>query len=271
MKNILLIGTSMIDQVFSLKEVFPNQCNKGVISIGHGGSIHNVSYNLGCLDLNPIFITKLGNDALAQEIQDSLSLQGVEVHPIILNKVTPIFQSIQASNTQFFLSTSTPDFLFHEEDEVDFSLFKDSYVVTDQRDEKFLFKLMINSSSSEWILSGFIPSKELLSYTTGIVLNEDELEMDAIDFSTGLKWVLITRHDGATLLTSTGKVFIPCPVVDTLNTLGAGDAFLSGLLYGLLRNLTLVDCVNIGHRASKIILQSPSATNPDLQNLTHLI
>ncbi|MEG0077224.1 carbohydrate kinase family protein [Anaerorhabdus sp.] len=270
MKNILLIGTSMIDQVFSSNEILPNQCNKGKITIGHGGSIHNVSYNLACLDLSPIFITKLGQDALAQEIQDSLSLQGVEVHPLFIDKTTPIFQSIHASNTQFFLSSITPDFLFHDDDEVDLSLFRDSYVITDQRDEKFLFKCMINSFSAEWIISGFIPKKSLLEYVTGIVLNEDEFDSEAVDFSTGLKWIIVTRHDGATLLTNNGKVFIPCDNIDTINTLGAGDAFLSGLIYGLLRNLTLIDCIGIAHRASAIILLTPSATNPDLKDLTHL-
>jgi sugar/nucleoside kinase (ribokinase family) len=271
MKNILLIGTSMIDQIFTTNEIHPQQCNKGKLVTGHGGSIHNVAVNLGYLDLNPIFVTKLGNDILAQEIHDNLSLTGVEIHPVYIQKPTPIFQSIQATNTYFFLSTISSDFLFNENDDCDYSLFRDSYVVTDQKDEKFLFNCMINSPSSNWILSGHMPHTSLLAYTTGIVLNEDEFIPEKVDFTTGLQWIIITSQNGATCLTAEGKVFIPCNVVPTLNTLGAGDAFLAGILYGLLRNFDLTDCIGIAHRTASVILQSPLATNPDLQKLANLL
>lgn len=268
MKNILLIGTSMQDYIFMAEEIHPNHCNKGTFTSNFGGSMHNVSYNLGCLGCNPIFITKIGNDSKATELQDELSLLGVELHTILVDKPTPVFQSIHADNVQYFLSSITPDFLFNEQDSIDYSLFNDSFAITDQMNEKFLYDLFHNTSSTRWIISGFIPSVELLRYIEGIVVNADEFEEEKMDFSTGLQWVIVTEDkNGATLYTRDGKVPIKTNVIETNNDIGAGDAFLAGLLYGLVRNLTLIDSIQLAHRAAQIILQTPSAISKELQKL----
>lgn len=268
MKNILLIGTSMQDYIFMAEEIHPNHCNKGTFTSNFGGSMHNVSYNLGCLGCNPIFITKIGNDSKATELQDELSLLGVELHTILVDKPTPVFQSIHADNVQYFLSSITPDFLFNEQDSIDYSLFKDSFAITDQMNEKFLYDLFHNTSSTRWIISGFIPSVELLRYIEGIVVNVDEFEEEKMDFSTGLQWVIVTEDkNGATLYTRDGKVPIKTNIIETNNDIGAGDAFLAGLLYGLVRNLTLIDSIQLAHRAAQIILQTPSAISKELQKL----
>lgn len=268
MKNILLIGTSMQDYIFMAEEIHPNHCNKGTFTSNFGGSMHNVSYNLGCLGCNPIFITKIGNDTKAVELQDELSLLGVELHTILVDKPTPIFQSIHADNMQYFLSSITPDFLFNEQDSIDYSLFKDSFAITDQMNEKFLYDLFHNTSSTRWIISGFIPSVELLRYIEGIVVNVDEFEEEKMDFSTGLQWVIVTEDkNGATLYTRDGKVPIKTNIIETNNDIGAGDAFLAGLLYGLVRNLTLIDSIQLAHRAAQIILQTPTAISKELQKL----
>lgn len=268
MKNILLIGTSMQDYIFMAEEIHPNHCNKGTFTSNFGGSMHNVSYNLGCLGCNPIFITKIGNDEKATELQDELSLLGVELHTILVDKPTPVFQSIHASNVQYFLSSITPDFLFNEQDSIDYSLFKDSFAITDQMNEKFLYDLFINTSSTRWIISGFIPSVELLRYIEGIVVNIDEFEEEKMDFTTGLQWVIVTEDkNGATLYTRDGKVPIKTNEIETNNDIGAGDAFLAGLLYGLVRNLTLIDSIQLAHRAAQIILQTPTAISKELQKL----
>ncbi len=268
MKNILLIGTSMQDYIFMAEEIHPNHCNKGTFTSNFGGSMHNVSYNLGCLGCNPIFITKIGNDEKATELQDELSLLGVELHTILVDKPTPVFQSIHASNVQYFLSSITPEFLFNEQDSIDYSLFKDSFAITDQMNEKFLYDLFINTSSTRWIISGFIPSVELLRYIEGIVVNIDEFEEEKMDFTTGLQWVIVTEDkNGATLYTRDGKVPIKTNEIETNNDIGAGDAFLAGLLYGLVRNLTLIDSIQLAHRAAQIILQTPTAISKELQKL----
>lgn len=268
MKNILLIGTSMQDYIFMAEEIHPNHCNKGTFTSNFGGSMHNVSYNLGCLGCNPIFITKIGNDEKATELQDELSLLGVELHTILVDKPTPVFQSIHAANVQYFLSSITPDFLFNEQDSIDYSLFKDSFAITDQMNEKFLYDLFINTSSTRWIISGFIPSVELLRYIEGIVVNIDEFEEEKMDFTTGLQWVIVTEDkNGATLYTRDGKVPIKTNEIETNNDIGAGDAFLAGLLYGLVRNLTLIDSIQLAHRAAQIILQTPTAISKELQKL----
>ncbi|MBN9619204.1 MAG: carbohydrate kinase, partial [Actinobacteria bacterium] len=48
--------------------------------------------------------------------------------------------------------------------------------------------------------------------------------------------VVVTRGgDGPIGVTATGRVARPAPAVEVVDTVGAGDAFMSGLLDGLLR------------------------------------
>lgn len=265
MKNIVLIGTSMHDHIFLGKDVKVGQCNKGSIVKCFGGSMHNIAFNLGCLDTFPIFFTKLGNDEVSGQIQDSLTVQGVEVHPFYVDKPTPIFQSILGLDKPFFLSTITPDFYFNNTDTINYSVFIDSIGTTDCTNEEFLEKLFVNTPSTRWILSGFIPNANLLNYVEGIVLNEDEYIEDENYFNSNLQWIILTRNSrGARLLRKESTTDFPTKSIETTYTLGAGDAFMSAILFGLSKNKTIEDSIQLAHKAAEIILQTPSPINKDL-------
>lgn len=268
MEKLILIGTSMHDYIFLGKDVKPGQCNKGNLVKSFGGSMHNIAYNLGCLDSSPIFLTKLGNDAFAKQIQDELSAQGVNVHPFFIDKPTPIFQSIVGLNEPFFLSTITSDFYFNSHDNIDFNMFVDSIGSTDCTDEAFLEKLFINTPSTQWILSGFIPHIDYLQYVEGIVLNEDEYSEQEDYFNSNLKWIIITQNNkGAKLIKKDSITNFPTEAIDTTFTLGAGDAFMAAILFGLSNNKSIEDCIHFAHKAASIILEAPYAINSDLKLL----
>jgi 2-dehydro-3-deoxygluconokinase len=51
-----------------------------------------------------------------------------------------------------------------------------------------------------------------------------------------------------------GDVFVPAPVVDVVEPVGAGDAFAAGYLYGLLRGLPAGERLHCGHRVAAAAL-----------------
>lgn len=55
-----------------------------------------------------------------------------------------------------------------------------------------------------------------------------------------------------------GKTFTECginSVENVVNTVGAGDSYISGFLYGILNNLTIKECMEIGARVSAEVIQ----------------
>jgi 5-dehydro-2-deoxygluconokinase len=68
-------------------------------------------------------------------------------------------------------------------------------------------------------------------------------------------------------------VFLPPYQVEVLSTIGAGDGFASGFLYGLLRGLPIVECLHYGNAAAAIVVSrlSCSEAMPTLAEVEALI
>jgi 2-dehydro-3-deoxygluconokinase len=59
---------------------------------------------------------------------------------------------------------------------------------------------------------------------------------------------------GATSFTASGEFFVPSPVVQVLEPVGAGDAFAAGYLFGILRDLKEEDRLRLGHALAAVAL-----------------
>jgi 5-dehydro-2-deoxygluconokinase len=69
------------------------------------------------------------------------------------------------------------------------------------------------------------------------------------------------------------SVFLPPYKVDVVSTIGAGDGFASGFLYGLLRDLPVLDCLHYGNAAAAIVVSrlSCSEAMPTLAEIEALL
>lgn len=68
--------------------------------------------------------------------------------------------------------------------------------------------------------------------------------------------------DGASVYTTAGEVFDAAPFkIDVLNTLGAGDAFASGFLYGYVQGWDWAKCARMGNANGAIVVTRQGCAN----------
>lgn len=280
MKSIAVVGTVVYDQILTARTlIMPNRCNKMNLTDAIGGSMHNIAWNLATLKAETHFITKLGNDELALKAYQDLDHRQCYIYGPTISLPTPRFYIMQDPTKEEMFCTITDDFYFHSNDLTYSNAIKHcSYGITDQDDEAFLNKLFQNTPNTRWILSGFVPSSGLLRQIEGIFINEWELLRDSDKptveeaandcLDCGCKWVAVTKgKEGATLFSN--KI-VDYPLSNTsksLNTLGCGDAFASGTLYGLLNDYSIEEAIPYGMAAAKILLETPAALTENIKDL----
>jgi len=280
MKSIAVVGTIVYDQVLTARTlILPNQCNKMNLADAIGGSMHNVAWNLATLNAETHFITKLGNDELALKAYQDLDNRKCFIYGPTLPFPTPRFFIMQDPTKEEMFCTITEDFFFHQDDLTYSSAISHcSYGITDQGDEEFLNKLIQSTPKTRWILSGFVPSPTLLNQIEGIFINEwellrdsnkatlEEAANDCLEY--GCKWIAVTKgKEGATLFSNTTVNYPLSNASQSLNTLGCGDAFASGTLYGLLNDYPIEEAITYGMTAAKLLLETPAALTENIKNL----
>ena len=67
-------------------------------------------------------------------------------------------------------------------------------------------------------------------------------------------------EQGTRVITANDSVFLPPYSVDVVSTIGAGDGFASGFLYGLLRDLPMLECLHYGNAAAAIVVSRLSCS-----------
>lgn len=108
-----------------------------------------------------------------------------------------------------------------------------------------------------------------------LVAGEPDLERATAKLrSTGLP-VLVSKlgDEGTRVWTSDGAVFLPPYHVQVCTTIGAGDGFASGFLYGLLQGLRMEECLQFGNAAAAIVVSrlSCSEAMPTIAEVKALI
>ena len=78
---------------------------------------------------------------------------------------------------------------------------------------------------------------------------------------------------GTRVWTAEGAVFLPPYSVEVVSTIGAGDGFASGFLYGLLKNMPIVECLHYGNAAAAIVVSrlSCSEAMPTLTEVEQIL
>jgi 5-dehydro-2-deoxygluconokinase len=80
-------------------------------------------------------------------------------------------------------------------------------------------------------------------------------------------------EEGTRVWSGGGPVFLPPYAVEVCTTIGAGDGFASGFLYGLLQDLPVEECLHYGNAAAAIVVSrlSCSEAMPTLAEVRDLI
>jgi 5-dehydro-2-deoxygluconokinase len=78
---------------------------------------------------------------------------------------------------------------------------------------------------------------------------------------------------GTRVWTADGPVFLPPYLVEVVSTIGAGDGFASGFLYGLLKQMSTIECLHYGNAAAAIVVSrlSCSEAMPTLAEVEEIL
>ncbi len=234
MVKIAAMGDNVVDCYVTRDEMYP------------GGNCLNVAVHVRRFGAQSAYIGAIGNDRAGDLIHDALKVEGVDVTRL---------RRIDDATAYCLIGHRDADRIF-----LDFDLGV-SMFTPNEEDLAFLSSfdaVHIGQSSGldEWIDAA--PRKALLSYdfstrrepahrsaigphcflasVSGDGLAESEIKGVADELlNSGATWVLITRgRAGAVLYSQTAAYRTPAQLIEPVDTLGAGDAFIARTLFGLL-------------------------------------
>ena len=255
-----------------------------------GGAPFNVAWHLQAFDQAPFFISRVGNDPEGIHIRktmldwgmDTLALQTDEALPTGIVKIElvngepgyDIVEPCAYDNIEPISAIDGCDLLYHG-----------SLALRNSISAAALKQLIQNKPALVFVDVNLRPpwwdSKtldEILVNADWVKLNTDELhrlypsgletKSHLTDFihHYDLQGVVLTHgSEGAELLTSDNEHFKVEPIanLDIKDTVGAGDAFASIIIFGLKNNWPLADTIERAQQFASAIVQNRGATVND--------
>ncbi|QTA38095.1 carbohydrate kinase [Thermosipho ferrireducens] len=298
--SIALFGELLID--FISKDSVDNLINASTFTKNVGGSPANITRNLIQLGINAYLVSRIGNDQFGRFILKKLRENNVNASYIQIDEVLPttvVFVS-KTSQTPDFLPIRGADTNLQIPDEKLFEniswIHVSCWPLTKKESCDTILKILRKASETS-IKIGFDPNcrKKLFcdkkidlepiieifkkSFVTKPSLDDmkeifgpmpDERYIEILH-SLGLKYVILTLgKDGA--LVSDGKTLrhIPSAATKVVDATGAGDAFWSGIYYGLLNGWNIFDSSKLGSVIAAHVLENVGS-DVKLQSIDYYI
>ncbi len=257
-----------------------------------GGAPFNVAWNLRAFGLNPIFISRVGDDPQGMKIRDtmkswSLNTDYLQVDlsrstgrvEISLDNGEPRFailpdQAYDHISPVIPWINEQPAFLYHGSLALRDDINRATLANLRQNHPCPVF-LDVNLRKPWWNRESVL---SMIDSATWLKLNDDECRMlfpDNEDLERcgqmlleryGLKGVFITLGSRGALSFSEGKPTLsvsPSASVKVVDTVGAGDAFSSVLLLGLMREWPIQDTLARAQEFASAIVGQRGATSRD--------
>ncbi|WP_226681818.1 aminoimidazole riboside kinase [Sutcliffiella horikoshii] len=284
-KGIISLGEALIDFI-------PLDADNITYQKSPGGAPANVAVGVARLQAKSTFIGKVGNDVLGRFLQKTLADYGVNTSSMLLTddiRTGVVFVTLENGERSFdfYIKPSADRFL--TEEEIDEKLFDENKILhfgsislISEPTRSATIKAVKLAKDKGMTVSydpnlrlGLWDSEEaakdqiisMLPYVDILKISEEELE-----FITGEKDIekgaeklaayevpllLVTLgSEGSYVFTREGHQHVPARKVTTVDTTGAGDAFVSGILYmanewnGDISTITLVKAVEMATFAS---------------------
>ena len=291
--KITVIGAANIDLIgFSKGKLIYKDANIGSLETFLGGVGRNIAENLSRLGFSVELLCVLGDDEFSKTIIDSCETLNISIKNSLTleNSKTSLYLAILDRHNDLALGLSAMDIYNVIPD----SFILDNLEVISQNDYCILetnlpvsilelvtkklpnTRFALDTVSSKkalkaksilnrlYILKCNALEAELLSNIK--VVNESDYEkLVAYFLGLGVKKVFITLGEDGVAYGDEHEIYISKNVIITpVNTTGAGDAFMAGLLYGETKGLSLYDMVKFASVCALITIQHKNAVHPDI-------
>ena len=267
--HVVAIGGSNIDYIGNLPIDFNiSESNVGTVDVYFGGVSRNIVENIARNGVELSFVTCIANDALGRAMKEELESIGVDLYIPPFVEKTGSFLSLNTNNNLFvgicdvdYQNSLTVEYI----ESLNIIDENTKYLLIDTNLPDKLIEYLCNKYKDKFIISDGISSKKVVRLKNvldklsllkvnifeGQTLTgyeEPELIMKEL-INKGVKNCVITAGSKATLY-NVGKEIKVEPVIKAdkvVNTTGAGDAMLSGVICGLVNNLSMKESVQLGH------------------------
>jgi len=255
-----------------------------------GGAPFNVAWHLQAFGHSPLFVSRVGNDEPGEEIRSAMrawgmDLSGLQSDPVhatgsvdvSISNGEPHYEIVQQRAYDFIDEAELPVIAGNT------LLYHGSLALRHDVSAKALAELHrhtaaprfvdINLRSPWWDRKSV---QQMLSKARWIKLNEEELKMimsvadgdkqflsDLLGEQT--EFVVLTRGAaGASIISDSGKYDVhPHPTVTFVDAVGAGDAFCSVLLAGIIRKWPLSQAIERAQQFASSVVGIRGATSRD--------
>ena len=292
---ISVIGGANVDLSATLQDAFiAADSNPGHVEIGYGGVARNIAHNLSLLDARTQLLTVFGGDLFGGLLQDYCKQQGIDIHLSDKQNAlrSGIYLCINNHGGEMIAAVAdtdiireiTPEWLAKRIGEINLS----DFIVADTNISEDAIRYLMENSTAPLLIDGvsttkahrvtnalkrcklpFLHSlklnlKEALAVTATATYAEAAQQL----LNWGVAHVYITLgSEGVYCRNAAEEWLYPALPGDVVNTTGAGDAFLAGVVYALAKGLPFPQTAQYGLMAARATLMSPKAVNPDIANI----
>jgi len=291
--KITVIGASNIDLIgFSKEKLIYKDSNVGELETILGGVGRNIAENLCRLNVDVEFLSVLSDDEFSKMIIDSCNDLGISIgHSLIkTNSKTSFFMAILDRFNDLALGLSAMDIYDNIPDTFILdnleSIAKNDYCVLETNLPTSILELAVEKLPNVRFALEAVSAKKALKaksilnklyilkcnaleaeLLSGIkVRNEIEYEDLVAHFlKLGVKKVFITLGMDGVAYGDENEIFIAKNnIITPVNTNGAGDAFMAGILYGETHDFELFDIVQFASACAQITIQHKKAVHPEI-------
>lgn len=298
---VAIIGGANIDIcATSYEKLISKTSNPGTFSISFGGVARNIAANLSKLQVKSELITIFSDDFYGKNLKNDCIKKNINInHSMnIKNCPTSTYISILDCNNDMFIAVSsmdiysklTPSYLNSKLDIINNS----KLCVIDTNISKECLEFIGKNCSVPIFLDCVsdiksLKVKNILNFFHTIKVNKTEaetlsglkittnnslLEISNFFIKKGVKQIFISLGEKG-IFFSNGNINKMLSPFETkvINTNGAGDSFLSGIIYSFLQNYDIITSCKIGLACSAITISSNDTINEDLsiQNIIKTI
>ena len=266
--------------------------NPGRVDLSMGGVGRNIAENLSRLGVNTKLISAIGNDLYGNTILSECKNLNIDVNDCFVSDEysTSIYVSILNNSKDMQLAISHMDIIEKLDESFIHSKHKSindsKAIVLDTNLSKETIDFITRNYNHLPIFVDTVSTakcikiKDILHRFEGIKLNKYEAEtlsnikIENIDdakkscdyfIEKGVKNIFITLGgDGVYCANNEKSLHIPGIKIDIVNATGAGDAFMSGIMYGFMNDLDIEETAKFSVGASILALSHKNTINPNL-------
>lgn len=293
--RIAVIGGANVDLSATLFDAFiAADSNPGHIEVGYGGVARNIAHNLALLGTKAQLLTIFGGDLFGGLLHDYCKQQGIDIH--LSEKITPLRsglylcinnhggEMIAAVADTESIREITPEWLAKRIGEINQS----DFIVMDTNISEDSIRYLMENSTAPLFIDGVSTTKAhrvvnalrkcklpylhtlKLNLKEALAVTETATYSEAAQrlLDMGVAHVYITLGgEGVYCRNAAEEWLFPALPGEIVNTTGAGDAFLAGVVFAHAKGIGFPQTAQYGLMAARATLLSPKAVNPDIANI----